>query len=260
MSGAFDPAPAAALLRAARGGERLDALAEAIRPRDVHEGYALQRRLARELGEPLAGYKLGLSSEAAMGRTGLGVPVVGFMPSQHVHRSGDVLAMPREGTFLIEVEIAFRLRRPLTPGTGRGEVRDAVASAHLVLEIVRSRFKDRNAAGLPSFIGDGSGFHALIVGDAVAPDDVPALVAQGATLLRDGEVAAAAAVGPESPDPFEALARFATVAHAYDLALDEGMMVATGDLVAPFETAGPGLYEGRLSSATVRFEGRPPSA
>jgi len=249
VSAGFDPARAARRLAPLwRSGGRIAALPPEDRPADPAQGYAVQRRLAALLGDPPAGYKLGLSSPAAMARTGLGAPLAGFVPRPRLHPSGTVLDLPAEGAFLIEVEIVLRL-----DGTASG-----IEAAHLGLEIVRSRFTDRDAVGLPSFIADAVGFHALVLGDALPLDALPDLLRAGAALRMDGAPAAGAAVGEAAPDPLDALRRFRALAADHGMPVEPGMLVATGNLVAPFETDRPGAFEGRLGAAAVRFASRRP--
>jgi 2-keto-4-pentenoate hydratase len=240
----FDPAPAARRLAPLwRNRQQIKDLPPAERPRDVRDAYALQCRLADELAEPISGYKLGLSSPAAMERSGLGDPVVGFVLTSRVHRSGAKVAMPAGGAFLIEVEVVLVL----------DESGDAVASAHLGFEIIRSRFTDRVAVGLPSFIGDAAAFYGVVLGDELPLAELPSLLQTGATLRQDGAVVANAALGRECPDPFDGLRRLRALAAEHAMPIGGGMIVATGNRILPFETDRPGLFEATFGPATVRF-------
>jgi len=240
----FDPAPAARRLAPLwLDREQIKELPPEERPRDVRDAYALQRRLAAELSEPVRGYKLGLASPTAMERSGLDNPVVGFVLTSRVHRSGARIEMPEGGGFLIEVEVVLVL----------DESGDAIASAHLGFEIVRSRFTDRVAVGLPSFIGDASGFYSLVLGDELPLADIPALLQAGATLRQDGDVVAKAAHGRDCPDPFDGLRRLRMLAAEYAMPIERNMVIATGNTIVPFETGRPGLFEATLGPATVRF-------
>lgn len=245
----FDPAPAARRLAPYwQGWQQTEALPEAERPRDLAEGYQLQRRLISELGEPVAGYKVGLSSTAAMQRSGLGEPIFGFVPKSRLHRSGSVVPVPPAVGMLIEVEIAFGL-----PGDLNSE-----PSAHLAFEIVRGRFVEPKSAGMPSFIGDGSGLGALVVGDPIPIAELPSLLRAGAVLKRDGELVSGALAGAECPDPPAVLERFRSLAARHDMPLAPGMIIATGSIVSPCETPTPGVYSAHLGPYTATFIGRDP--
>jgi 2-keto-4-pentenoate hydratase len=245
-NGAFDPALAARRLADLwRGFRQVDALPEAERPRDMSDGYAIQRRLVEIVDEPVRGYKLGLSSAAAMERTGLGAPIVGFVPASRLHPSGASVEVPAGVPVVLEVEVALGIPTGWIDGT------PPRAEAHLAFEVVCSRFVDRNAVDLPSFVGDDSGFHALVVGDPIPLDRLDALLGLGASLHHAGKMVAGPAVGRECPDPLDVLERFRTLAQEIAFPVTGAMTIATGSLIVPFETGGEGGFEGRLGSSRV---------
>lgn len=252
MHQSFDPVPAARRLAAAwRADARLDELPAAERPRDLAEGYAVQVALADELGG-IAGYKLGLSSAAAMARSGLGGPARGFMTGDRIKRSGATLA-PVAGPLLVEVEIAFVLARDVPAGTRVADPAGLVGDAHLAIEVVRSRFNDRIAVGLPSFLADSVGFHALLLSDPLPGGVGSDLLGAPAELLHDGTRVAGPLDGPERTDPLHAFKLFLDQAAAANLPVAKGMIVTTGTLVAAYESDARGRYEARLGPASVSF-------
>jgi len=230
-----------------RGMGQIDALPKGERPRNFAEAYAIQRRLIDEIGEPVLGYKLGLSSAAAMERSGLGAPIMGFIPTSRLHQSGATIEAPPSAALLVEIELALTL-----PLVWTDDPR-AEPSARLAFEIVRSRFARRDAVDLPSFVSDGSGFHALVVGDAIPFDRLYWFLAAGASLRLEGKVVAEAVVGRERPDPLDVLARFRALALKFGMPVAPNMIISTGSLIVPFEARGEGELEGRLASSAVRF-------
>ena len=247
----FDPAPAVRRLAGMwRDMRQIDALPLEERPRNLVEAYAIQRRLIEEIGEPVRGYKLGQSSVAAMERNGLGVPIMGFIPASRLYQSGSTIEAPPASALAIEVELALTLPA--------GWADDALVepTARLAIEVVRSRFARSDAVDLPSFISDGSGFHALVLGDAVPADRLASHLADGAFLSQDGRVVAKPAIGRERPDPYEVLARFRALSRMFGMPVAPHMVIATGSLVVPFEVIGEGEFEGRLGSSAVRFRAR----
>lgn len=244
----FDPAPGARrLARAWQDGGQIASLPQAERPDGLPEAYRMQRRLGSELGEPVRGYKLGMSSPAAMERSGLGQPLIGFMPTSRLLGSGATLRVPGTAPLLIEVEVALVLDAGTAPEA------PVPGAACLAIEVVRSRFADRGAVGMPSFVADAAGFHAAVLGDPIPIDAVAALLRAGGSLVHDGRTVASATTGRDCPDPFAALRRLAALAPVYGLALAPGMVVATGNIVTTFETSLPGVFEGRLGDAMVRI-------
>jgi 2-keto-4-pentenoate hydratase len=243
----FDADPAARRLAALWPSfEQIDNLPVSERPADMDEAYQLQVALLRRLNEPILGYKLGLSSASAMQRSGLDAPIVGFVPASRLHRSGDAVIMPPTGGFLIEAEIAFELG---DTGTGIEPGRAA-----LVFEIVRSRYRQRNEIDMPSYVGDASGFHGLVVGDFFPIAEIPELLAHGASISRDAETVSASLKRDELPDPLDAFCRFKILAAAHHFALGAGMTVATGNLADPYETTEPGRVTARLGPYQVEVE------
>jgi 2-keto-4-pentenoate hydratase len=249
--GGFDPAPAAVRLRAAwRGQHLLQGLSATERPPTIAEAYRVQTRLIRELSEPIGGYKLGLSSAAAMARSGLGDPILGFALASSCLQSGAALSLPQGGEVVIEAEIAFVQIETHDGGTvdfaeGRG------CTAHLALEIVRSRFASREAIDLPTFVGDASGCHAIVLGDAIPLTAIPTLLEQGATLLHEGRTVAEGALGDECPSPFDMLHRFRRLIASHGLPVPPRMVISTGSITLPFVVGDGGAFEARLSAFRV---------
>jgi 2-keto-4-pentenoate hydratase len=258
----FDPAPAArTLAKVWRGAPQLGELPLSARPTTLAEGYALQRRLREELGERVVGYKLGLSSAAAMERSGLNEPIAGFVPESRLFESGANIEVSNAGELLIEIEIAFRLSRSIDIGAHSLDAKYGL-SARLAFEIVRSRFAAGTAVGLPSFVGDGSGMHALVIGDVISLEDLPAVTQEGATLRRDGEVVANPLPVGERPEPFDVLRRFERLAATHGMPVATGMFISTGSLIAPVLVEHSGVFEAVLGPyrATVMISKALPAA
>ncbi len=241
----FDPGPAARRLARFWGGwERLDILPPAERPHDLTEGYRVQRRLIEELGEPVAGYKVGLSSVAAMKKSGLGVPIFGFVPKSRLYRSGATVPLPLRDV-VVEAEIGFEL--PVDPN---GE-----PSPRLVFEIVRSRFREPKDVDLPSFIGDASGFCTMVVGEKIPLEEVSGLLATGATLSCDGDEVSGPLSGDDCPNPTEVLRLFRLLAARYDMPTSPGMVIATGSVVVPYAKPAAGTYQAKVGRYSATFTG-----
>jgi 2-keto-4-pentenoate hydratase len=248
----FDPAVAARrLAHAWRQDERLNDIPSAERPQSIEEGYAVQGRLAHEWGEPVIGYKLGLSSPNAMHASGLSRPITGFIPRSRMYASGATLPLRQSDEILMEVEIAFELAREIQPGEPIDHLAEIVRSASLSLEVVRSHFVDRTRVALPSFVADNSGFHAFIRGQTVELDQVANIGATEVRLFRDGVEASVTAPVEDRPDPFAALRTFLIMASERGQVLAESLIISTGNLVLPHQTQSAGRYHASLDQATV---------
>ena len=134
-----------------------------FRPTDNEDGLAIQARITALLGQPIGGYKCSLPSAP---RPVLLAPI--FAPSI-VHASPcPVLAIG--ATVRIEPEIAFVMARDLLPRAtpyADSEIRDAIAEARLVLEILGSRYADADSVTFPEMLADGLANQGLLVGPVV---------------------------------------------------------------------------------------------
>ena len=251
----FDPRPAAErFAKAWREDLLLQDLPSHERPGTMEEGYEIQRLLAQELGESILGYKLGLSSPNSMRASGLGRPITGFIPQSRFHTSGAAVSIRTGERLLIELEIALALAHDILPGQRVDRVSECVRGAYASVELVRSHFVDRRTVGLPTYVGDGAGFHGLVLGSPLALEDVPRLSEMQACLRHNGSVVASKASADDCPDPFSALRLFLEMAAERGDTLKAGAIVATGNVIVPFESHEPGTYDATLGGARVGFE------
>jgi 2-keto-4-pentenoate hydratase len=238
----FDPAQAAVLLaRAWRTGTQITELPADVRPRTLDEGYDVQDSLIAQMGEPVAGWKLGVGSPGAMRSGGLARPLVGRLLASHVHRSCATVPLPTAAPTTLEFEVAFVLGRDIAPGDAPRPLRELISSAHVTFEFVRSRFVNRRGVGWPSFAGDSVGFEALVVGDAIDPDDIDRIV-QSVVITVDGNETARALAGDDLTDPWSAFADLIDHARDRGITLDKGHVITTGALAKPFDIADRGVH------------------
>jgi len=249
-SSKFDPAAcAAALLDAWRTGRQLEALAPQLRPSSLAEGYDAQDRLIEAAGEARAGWKLGVGSPAQLRAGGLARPLVGQVTRPRCHADGAVIQLPDDAPVTVECEIAFILARDIAPDAPQGPVEEAIESAHVTFELVRSRFVDRRVVGWPSFAADNVGFEALVVSEALAADRIRA-INDSVEVLLDGEPAARAQQGDAATDPLASLRALRDHARERGITLRKGEIVTTGAMCKPFDVRGAG------HAVTARFLSR----
>ncbi|MGO4330941.1 fumarylacetoacetate hydrolase family protein [Cupriavidus sp. 2TAF22] len=243
MSANFNPGTAAALLAdACRRGVQFRDLPADAKPATLASGYDVQDSFIAALGDPVAGWKLGVGSANAMRRANLARPLVGQVGASRCLAAGDTVTVPAGAVVTIEFEIAVQLARDVAP------VRDALAPAELAalighaqvaFEVVLSRYEDRTAVGMPAFAGDNVGFHALVLGpqiDAASMEEVRA----SASVALDGQVCALPLAGDDAIYPLEALGSLLAHAAERGITLRKGTVVTTGTLTRPFDVpAGP---------------------
>lgn len=259
MTTSFNPAPAARLIaQAYNKATTLDALPENVRPTSLAEGYDVQDRIAadtveeRGLNDHLAGWKLGLGSANAMKGAGLSRPVIGRVFASRLYKAEDPVPVPAHAPALIEIEVAFTLGRDIAPTERIANPLDIVAHANIVSEIVLSRFTDRKVVGLPSFVADSVGFHALVIGQRVETAHIGE-IARHLVVTLDGREIVRAATGDDAIDPIAMLGHLMAHAAERGLTLRKGDVVTTGTLSKPFETTSPGQITAKADDIELAF-------
>lgn len=172
--------------RAGRAGPRID---DAVRPATVDDAIAVQRRAAELLALPVGGWKCSVPTAA---RAIIAAPI--FAPTIH-HASP--CAMQITGALArVEPEIAFVIARDLPPRAQpytEAEVRAAVGTARLALELIGPRYAEPKSVSYPELLADFIANQGLYAGPALAaPWDAnleafPIVVRANGVVLRSAE-------------------------------------------------------------------------
>jgi len=154
---------AAALLAAARRGERMARLPEALRPATVTEAHAIQDAVTALLGAKVGAFKANAPAGAE--------PTRGVIYAEAILASPARIATARVPQCGVEGEVAFIFRRDLPPrqaAWSRDEVAAAV-DACAAIELVTSRYRDPDAVSnlekLADSISNGALVHAAPLGN-----------------------------------------------------------------------------------------------
>ena len=223
---------AARLLLAAR--ERRSPLAdfpEACRPRTLAEGYDVQEALARLDGRPLAGWKIGGTSERIQQALGLDRPFPGRVFAPTLYKSPARVARHEFIALALEPEFAFRLGRDLPPRAQpytRDEVTAAVASLHPACELVDTRLPEGFKSPAPCLVADNGCHAALVEAAAVADWRRLDLARQKVTFSLNGKELAAGMGADVLGHPLEALTWLANDLSRRGFGLKAGQIVTTG--------------------------------
>ncbi len=154
------------LAYARQTGELVAGLPPEAAPRSEDEAFAIQRQVLQIAGDGIAGWKCAAppgraQSDACLGRAG-------FL------RSPGQLKFRADREMGIEAEIAFRLGTDL-PGRSDGkpysrdDIVDAVAAAMPAIELVQSRYIDRQAVSALTSMADSISNFGFVQGED-APD------------------------------------------------------------------------------------------
>ncbi len=168
------------LLNARRNpAQKLRSLPETMRPQTEKQAYLIQRGVMAELGE-IGGWKVG--SPRPDGPINCSpLPRSGIQPSPGRASNEPIRA--------VEAEIGVRLSQDLAardaPYTA-ADMRDAIDTAHPIIEILTGRFVDPDAVDALSGLADSGAHGGLIVGPAI-PDWMSVdLAAETARLVVNG--------------------------------------------------------------------------
>ena len=229
--------------RSWRDGAVIDALPDALQPRDRTEGYAIQARLEALSGRPIFGWKIAATSQAGQRHIGVDGPLAGRLLADHVFEDGAVLPFGHNRMAVAEPEFAFRMARDLAPRPAQfsvTEVMAAVATLHPAIEIPDSRFQPFERAGAAQLIADNACTHDFVIGPAMPEiwrDRDLATHAVSATV--EGKVAHEGVGANVLGDPRIALAWIANELSRHGMTLAAGQVVTTGTCAVPLPV-GPG--------------------
>jgi 2-keto-4-pentenoate hydratase len=138
-------------------GTAIEALPEALRPRDAAAGHAVQAALPAVAGQRVVGWKIAATSAAGQAHIQVDGPLPGRILEDFVHPMGATLTMAGNRMRVVEPEFAFRLGADLPPRTApytAPEVLASTASLHPAFELPDSRFADFARAGKAQLIAD----------------------------------------------------------------------------------------------------------
>lgn len=222
---------------ARRSLKPLPALPQHLVPDSVEDGYRIQsevhRLLAPELG-PLAGYKIGCTSDVMQEYLAIPHPCAGGVHISTVHRSGVVLKSAAYVCVGVECEIAVRLGNDLDRG-GAPFTPDSVAGSiecYLpAIEIVDDRYVQWETLGAPTLIADDFFAAGIVLGQPVARAAVPNLLAVEGRTSINGREAGRGTGADVLGHPHNALAWLANHLASQGTALRAGEIVMTGSLV-----------------------------
>jgi 2-keto-4-pentenoate hydratase len=196
------------------------------------QAYDVQQRIATLAALPVAGWKIGATSEAAQRLLGVDGPVAAPMFADFCLESPAEAAVFTGQNASVESEFAFRFARALPPrdrAYGRAEVLDAVDELLPAIEIVGCRF----AGGFPGIgavrlIADMVANTAWVGGPATADWRAVDAKAHGVRLSRNGEPVAEGVGANALGDPLAVLEWTANHLSTRGLGLKAGDVVSTG--------------------------------
>ena len=141
-----------------------DRIPEAFRPTTIDAALAIQRRVGALTGMTVGGWKCSVPSAA---RPVLAAPI----DAKTIRRESPAPLPATAGVGKIEPEIAFMLAGDLAPRErpySEDEVKAAIGSVHLVIELIGARYADPAAVSFPELLADNVANSGLLIGPAIA--------------------------------------------------------------------------------------------
>jgi 2-keto-4-pentenoate hydratase len=186
-----------------------------------------------EAGDPIGGWKVGLTSRRAKDFMGVGFRPFGFVQASRILRSHETIELGAFFNAGIEPELCIILDMALRgPNISPDRVRAATRSVAAAFELADIRVAGGLDADPATLIADGLGGWGVVVGDEVDPEEFRRPVT--VTLRRDGEVIARATAGNglDIDDPFLSVSRLCGQLHEFGIGLEPGQPVITGAFAA----------------------------
>lgn len=250
--------PAADLILAARTSKRILAPLGDVAPKNLAEGYALQRAIAERLGAGIpAGFKIGATTKQMQDYLGLPHPAAGFVPASSLRPDGVTLPFKDFLNVGVECEVGVRLGADLPFGATRVQAEAAVAEVFPAIEIVERRYDDLAVLGTPTLIADQV-FHAAgVLGAPCADWKILDLGAIRGEMTVDGVSKGAGHGRDLLGHPMQALTWLAGSGAAEVFGgLRKGQVVWLGSVTPPIWLEGPCevvvAFEG-LGKVSLRF-------
>ncbi|MGP6173734.1 2-keto-4-pentenoate hydratase [Corynebacterium sp. A21] len=178
-------------------------------------------------GRKVVGRKIGLTSLAMQRQLGVDSPDFGFFTEDLIYPDGAEIKVDQFIAPKVEPELAFILGADLTADASFAEVAAAVASTHLVIEIIDSRVRDWDIK-LVDTVADNASCGAIILDHTpieVNTEDLPQV---SATMTIDGELAGTGTGADVMGHPLLPLQWLAGVLGEQGVPLKAGDIILTG--------------------------------
>ncbi len=220
------------LLAARRSGVAVDPLDPALVPASVEAAYAVQNEIVAALG-PVGAWKV--TPKPADGPC-FAAPIL----KSGVYQSGATLRAADLPGIGIEVEVAMTIGQDLpgkAGGYGPEDIKAALGSIHIAIEVLATRYKDRKAVPQLAGIADLQSSGAVIVGPPVPASSLPEFGQQAMALAYDGIEIKTTAGNADTDNVLAALVWLADHAAARGLPLTAGTVVITGARIGPADVS-----------------------
>jgi len=219
---------------------RLPGLAADLAPRDVNEAYEIQLAVALLRPMPNAGFKLGLTNEAAQRAADTFAPIVGRLAAHDIRRSQSIIQLPEKHLRIVEAEVIFELGTDLSAGQAPYTEQRVMASVHRAfagIELCNTRFDESFDPPLAFVVADNSNADLIVVGDALSAEELGCLDNLSVTLQRRGEPDIKGSTRNVLGNPVRALTWLANWLARRGESLKRGQLISSGSCTGMTQAA-----------------------
>lgn len=195
------------------------------------QGYTIQDAMIAAMGQPVVGWKVGLTSTAAQKVIGVDEPIAGPLFADAILDDGATIATQDSDLRIVEAEIAVRLRAALPDRSGpyqRDDVASMIATVHPMFELANKRLPGGPREVAPWLVADGAINQAIVLGPGTAFTPQTDLAAETVTLQVDAAQVSQGIGANAMGDPLAVVTWLANHLHDRHIALNAGDVIATG--------------------------------
>lgn len=253
LDGGAVRAAARALAEAERSGVQIPLLSEDNPGMTMDDAYAVQAEWVqskRDAGDPMVGWKIGLTSKAMQSALSIDTPDSGVLFRSMVFENGADIPAGRFIQPRIEAEIAFVMKAPLTERRPSAhEILDATDYIVPALEILDTRITrmDPRSGKLRTVIdtiADNAANAGIVMGEPIYDFADLDLRWVGAIISRNGEVEETGLGAGVLNDPLLSVSWLADRLAIYGHCIEVGQIVLSGSFIRPVEAPPSSLIIG----------------
>lgn len=199
-------------------------------PLTIEQAYDIQEKalnILLERGDPIIGWKMGLTSKAKMKQMGVDQPIYGALTKKMQIKSSANFSLSGRIHPKIEPEVAFILGQDIEGKPTIEEALSACSGVCAAMEIIDSRYKNFNFT-LPDVIADNCSSSAFVLGNLIKNPREIDLGNLGMVLEQDGKAAQFGSSAAIFGHPAASLCELVHMLAKRKLGLKKGQIVLAG--------------------------------
>lgn len=212
-------------------------------PANLDEAYAIQDAMIDAMQLPIAGWKIGCTSQAARTALGIDEPISGPMFETFVSPGPAAVPVGEDNLRIVEAEIGFRLKHALEPREApyaKADVSSAIATVHPMFEVANKRLPGTPKEAAVWIVADGAINQAIVYGNGTPFNADMDLANETVRVSIDGTQATEGIGSNALGGPLEVMVWIANHLSARGIGLKANDWISTGlicDLLQPDQGA-----------------------